>query len=143
MTAKSIFVVYQDDRWTRSLTTYFHSLGYRILTAKMVSETIRRLRSKKVEVLLLDEEIEGVKASDLVPLIKRIDPKTQVIVISSEESIQGAKSLRGAGIFYQAMKPIDLEELRSAVGCAFEKFEREHMREEEAFSFCLPKLAPT
>jgi hypothetical protein len=46
-------------------------------------------------------------------------------VISSEESIGLAKRLREAGIFYQAMKPIDPEEIRSAVACAFDKIERE------------------
>jgi hypothetical protein len=47
------------------------------------------------------------------------------------------KRLRDAGIFYQAMKPIDLEEIRSAVACAFEKIEREQPREA-----CIPFLIP-
>ncbi|OGP60318.1 MAG: hypothetical protein A2162_10885 [Deltaproteobacteria bacterium RBG_13_52_11b] len=51
-----------------------------------------------------------------------------MIVISSEESLGSVRRLRGAGIFYQAMKPVDLEEIRSAVECAFEKIERENLR---------------
>jgi DNA-binding NtrC family response regulator len=141
MRSKTICILYQDDLWTGSLATYFQSLGYRIETAKMVSEAIRRLRSGKIEVLLIDDEIEGVKASDLVPLLKKIHPKIQVIVISSEESVELAKRLRKAGIFYQAMKPIDLEELRSAAACAFEKIEREHPKE-GFISFLIPKMVP-
>jgi len=138
-----IFIAYQDDLWARSLSTYFHSLGYRVEIARMVSDMIRRVRNGNIQVVLLDDQIEGVKACDLVPIFKKINPRIQVIVVSSEESIGSVKRLRGAGIFYQAMKPIDLEEVRSAVECAFEKIKRENAKEEGFFSFLIPKLVPT
>jgi enoyl reductase-like protein len=62
-------------------------------------------------------------------------------MISSEESLRLVRRLRGAGIFYQAMKPVDMEEIRSAVQCAFEKIERENEKE-GFFSFLIPKLSP-
>jgi len=49
------------------------------------------------------------------------------------------KRLRGAGIFYQAMKPIDLEEIKSAVECAFEKVERENPKQGFSF-FPMPEM---
>ncbi len=131
MKSKTILIAYEDDLWTRSLSTFFHGIGYRVETAKMVSDIIRKIRKGNIQVALLDDEIEGVKACDLVPLFKRIGDKIQVIVISSEGVSLGlVKRLRGAGIFYQAMKPVDLEEIKSAVECAFEKIERESFKEE-------------
>jgi DNA-binding NtrC family response regulator len=141
MKSKTILIAYQDDLWTRSLSTFFHGAGYRVETAKIVSEMIRRLQSGNAHVVLLDDEIEGIKAHDLVPLFKKINPRLQIIVISSEESLGLAKRLRGAGIFYQAMKPVDLEEIKSAVECAFEKIERENLRE-GFFSFLVPRRVP-
>ncbi len=141
MKSKTILIAYQDDLWTRSLSTFFHGTGYKVETAKVVSEMIRRLQSGNTHVVLLDDEIEGIKACDLVPLFKKINPKIQIIVISSEESIGLAKRLRGAGIFYQAMKPVDLEEIKSAVECAFEKIERENLRE-GFFPFLVPRRVP-
>ena len=141
MKSKTIFIAYQDNLWARSLSTHFHSLGYRVEIAKWLSDMIRRIRNGKIHVILLDDEIEGVKACDIVPIFKKINPRIQVIVISSEESIGSVKRLRGAGIFYQAMKPVDLEEIRSAVECAFEKVERENERE-GFFSFFVPKMVP-
>jgi DNA-binding NtrC family response regulator len=129
MKSKTILITYQDDLGTRSLSTFFHGMGYRIETAKVVSDMIRRVRNGKIHVVLLDDEVEGVKASDLVPLLKGINSKVQIIVISSEESLGQVKRLRGAGIFYQAMKPVDMEEIKSAVECAFEKIERENLKE--------------
>ena len=141
MRSKTILIAYQDDLWARSLSTYFHSMGYRVDTAKLVSEMIRRIRNGKTHLVLLDDEVEGVRACDLVPLFKKINSKIQIIVISSEVSIGLVKRLRGAGIFYQAMKPVDLEEIKSAVECAFEKIERENLRE-GFFPFLIPGEVP-
>jgi DNA-binding NtrC family response regulator len=141
MKSKMILIAYQDELWARSLTTFFHGIGYRVETAKMVSEMIRKVRKGKIHVVLLDDEIEGVKACDLVPFFKKINDNIQVIVISSESSLGPVKRLRGAGIFYQAMKPVDLEEIKSAVECAFEKIERENLK--RGFSpFLIPRRVP-
>jgi DNA-binding NtrC family response regulator len=141
MKSRTVLIAYQDDLWARSLSTYFHGIEYKVETAKMVSEMIRKVRNGKIHVVLLDDEIEGVKACDLVPLFKKIDDKIQVIVISSQTPIGLVKRLRGAGIFYQAMKPVDLEEIKSAVECAFEKVERENLKE-GFFPFFIPKRVP-
>lgn len=141
MKSKTILIAYQDDLWNRSLTTFFHGVGYKVETTKGVSEMIRRIRKGNIHVILIDDEIEGVKACDVVPLLKNINSKIQIIVISSEESIGLVKRLRGAGIFYQAMKPIDLTEVKSAVECAFGKIERESVKE-GFFSFLPPKMVP-
>jgi DNA-binding NtrC family response regulator len=106
-----------------------------------VSEMIRRVRDDDLKVMLIDDQLEGVKAWTLVSLVKEINAKVQIIVISSEQSIESVKRLREAGIFYQAMKPIDAEEIESAVECAFEKIKREHPRE-GIFSFLIPRLVP-
>jgi DNA-binding NtrC family response regulator len=139
MKSKTILIAYQDDNSTRSLSTFFHGMGYKVETTKVVGEMIRRIRKGNVHVILIDDEIEGVKACDVIPLLKNINSKIQIIVISSEESIGLAKRLRGAGIFYQAMKPVDLGEIKSAVECAFGKIERESAKE-GFFSFLAPEM---
>jgi len=141
MKSKTILIVYQDELETKSLSTVLNGMGYKVETAKIVSETIRKVRKGNIHVVLLDDEIEGVKACDLVPLVKKMDDKIQVIVTSSEASLGLAKRLRGAGIFYQAMKPIDLEEIKSAVGCACEKIERESLKG-GFFPFLIPGRVP-
>jgi DNA-binding NtrC family response regulator len=141
MKSKTILIVYQDDLWARSLSTFLHGIGYRVEMTKMVSEMIRKLRNGKTNVVLLDDEIEGIKACDLVPLFKKINDKIQVIVVSSEASLGFVKRLRGAGIFYQAMKPVDLEEIKSVVECAFEKIERENLKG-GFFPFLIPRRVP-
>ena len=141
MRSKTILIAYQDDLGTRSLSTFLHGRGYKVETTKTMSEVIRRIRKGNIDVMLIDDEIEGVRACDLVTLFKKMNHRVQVIVISSEESIGGVKRLRGAGIFYQAMKPVDMGEVGSAVACAFEKIERENGKA-GLFSFLIPELTP-
>jgi DNA-binding NtrC family response regulator len=62
-------------------------MGYRVEMVRVVSQMIRRVLNGNVHVLLLDDEVEGIKAWELVSLLKRINKKVQVIVISSEESL--------------------------------------------------------
>jgi DNA-binding NtrC family response regulator len=141
MKTKTILIAYQDDLGTRSLSTFFHGAGYKVEATKVMSEMIRKIRKGNIHVILIDDEIEGVKACDVVPLLKNINSKIQVIVISSEESIGLVKRLRGAGIFYQAMKPVDLGEVKAAVECAFEKIQRESTKQ-SFFSFLAPEPVP-
>ncbi len=125
MKSKTIVLAYQDDSWIKPLFVLFSGMGYRVETTTSVSEVIRRVRGRGMQVVLLDDQMEEIEACDLVPLFKRLNPRVQIIVISSQESIGLAKRLREAGIFYQAMKPVDPEEIRSAVACAFDKIDRE------------------
>ena len=140
MNRKTILIAFQDDQWISPLSTLFQGLGYRVETARVVSEMIRKIRKGEPQVVLLDDEMEGIKAWDLIPLLKR-SPRVQIIGISSVESLTFLRRLRGAGIFYQAMKPVDLEEIRSAVACAFDKIEREHTKG-GFFPSLVPNLVP-
>ena len=142
MRSKAILIACQDDLGTRSLTTFFHSMGYRVEVVSLVSQMIRRVLNGTIHVLLLEDEVEGLKAWELVPLLKWINRRIQVIVISSEESLGAVRRLRGAGIFYHAMKPADLGELKSAVESALEKIKRESFRE-GLFSLFLPSRGLT
>ena len=140
MKSKTILVAYQDDPGTKSLPTFFRDLGYRVEVTKGLGDMIRKVREGNVHVVLLDGEIEGVKACDVVPVLRK-DLRVQVILISSEESLSSMRRLREMGIFYQAMKPADPEEIRSAVECALEKIDREHPTE-GFFFFPIPEIAP-
>jgi len=129
MKSKSILIAYPDESLNKFLSTFFQDHGYRVETTSIISQILRRIRKESIQVILLNDEIEGVRACDLIPLLKK-SRKVQVIVISSEQSLESVKRLRGAGIFYHAMKPMDLEEIRSAVESAFKKIERESLKED-------------
>jgi len=141
MKTKVILIAFENDLDIKYLLNYFDGNRYKVEVSKSVSDAIRKIRKGKIDVIVLDDEIEGVKACDIVPLFKRINEKIQIIVVSGEESFGFVKSLRDAGIFYHALKPIDLEEIQSAVKCAFEKIRRESPKEWYV-PFFIPRRVP-
>ena len=142
MVSRRILVAYQDDHVAQSVLTYFQDAGYRVDAATMVSDVLRKVKGGAIEVVLMDDELEGIRAYDLVPVLKGMNGGVQVIVVSSEERLGFVRRLRGAGIFYHAMKPVDLEELKSAVECAFEKVEKEKSAGRVILSFLVPARVP-
>jgi len=142
MVSRRILVAYQDEQLGQSVLTYFQDAGYRVDAATMVSEVLRKVKGGAIEVVLMDDELEGIRAYDLVPVLKGMKGGVQVIVVSSEERLGFVKRLRGAGIFYHAMKPVDLQELKSAVECAFEKVEKERSVGRGFLSFLVPGRVP-
>ena len=140
MELKTILIAYTDDLWAKSVCTFIQGMGYRVEMTRTLSEMIRKVRN--AHVILLDDDIEGMKAYDVVPSLKRIRSRIPVIAVSSQESLDFARKLRSSGIFYQAMKPIDSEEIRSAVECAFEKIERESLRK-GLFVLLMPSDGPS
>ena len=142
MVSRRILVAYQDEHLGQSVLTYFQDAGYRVDAATMVSEVLRKVKGGAIEVVLMDDELEGIRAYDLVPVLKGMKGGVQVIVVSSEERLGFVKRLRGAGIFYHAMKPVDLQELKSAVECAFEKVEKERSVGRGFLSFLVPGRVP-
>ena len=137
MKSRKILIAYQDESCASKLSDLFHGVEM----VKTVSDMIRQVKNGRFQVIVLDEEVEGIKATDLVPIVKKMNPRTQIVAISSEGSIESARRLRGEGIFYQAMKPLDMDEIKSAVSCAFDKIERENLSE-SFFSFLRPTFVP-
>jgi len=125
MKSKIVLIAYQDDFLLGSLSPLSSEQGYQVEATMRMGEITRRIRGNNASVILLDDELEGIKAHDLALFLKRLNPRIQIIAISSMGTLGETKRLREAGIFYQAMKPVDLEEVRSAIACAFDKIERE------------------
>ncbi len=141
MKSRVVLIAYQDDSLLKLLPLLSSDTGYRVEVATRAGDMLRKMQGNEPGVILLDDEMDGIKAQDLVPLLKKLNHKVQIIAISSQGSITETKRLRDAGIFYQAMKPIDPEEIRSAVACAFDKIDREQP-EGSFFQFLITEEAP-
>ena len=78
-----------------------------------------------VSVIVMDVNMPEVRAYELIPIVKKINRRIPIIVMSSDDSIDLARKVRQAGIFFYAMKPLNIEEIKLAVRDAFKKVIRE------------------
>ncbi len=116
-----IMIAQQDPATRRQVTALFQDRGYRVHVAHSIFEILYLISAGRAAVALVGIEFDQLLATELIPLLKRFDPDLTVILLSDEESLPLLRRIRGEGIFYHALTPLDEEgarELRLAVDCA-------------------------
>ena len=122
--AKTIIVADSDEEVRKRLFLRLSTRGYEVKTTDSASDLIREVE-KVTGIIILDAELSGMKAYEMIPLLKRINPKMPIIVMSASGSVELAQKIRNEGIFFYAMKPIDPDEIETVVESAFRKLEHE------------------
>ena len=120
---QTILIADIDNATRLSLSTCLKQEGYMVETARVASEVIQKVQNMNIDVLIMDVDVElsGMKGYEIIPILKKIDPKLPIIVTSSDSSVELAKKVRETEIFFYAIKPLDFEEIKLAVKDAFKK----------------------
>lgn len=118
---KTILIADIDDATRLSLSIFLVKDGYKVETAQFGSEVIQKVQNMSIGLLIMDVELSGMKGYEIVPILKKIDPKLPIIIMSSDSSLELAKKVRETEIFFYAIKPLDFEEIKLAVKDAFKK----------------------
>jgi DNA-binding NtrC family response regulator len=117
-------LILDDDRECRDkMAEIFTDAGFSVTATSSVSSAIHGIIKKLAQVVVLGTKCEEMPAVDLIPIVRQCNPKMPIILIATELSLGLLRKLRGEGIFYHALKPVnaaDREELRQAVACAFD-----------------------
>ncbi len=65
------------------------SAGYRVIEARSGEEGIRLFQSQKVDVVILDYWMSGMKGTDVASRLKRLNPFVPIIVLSGMPDLPG------------------------------------------------------
>ena len=118
MEEKIILIASEDEPFGEYLYHQLSDPGWGISRSRVVSDLLRKVRSRKVDVLLLDSNLAGIPCYDLIALLKKTNSRLPIIALAEDSSLEMSKRVRHEGIFFLAMKPIDAAEIRTAVwGC--------------------------
>ncbi|MBL7197396.1 MAG: response regulator [Candidatus Omnitrophica bacterium] len=118
---QTILIADSDNAIKLSLSMFLTREGYKVQTAKIFSEVIQKVQNIGVDVLIMDVELSGIKGYEIVPILKKMDPKLPIIIMSNDSSLELAKKVRETEIFFYAIKPLDLEEIKLAVQDALKR----------------------
>ncbi|MEK4564018.1 response regulator [Alkalihalobacillus sp. FSL R5-0424] len=86
-----------------------------VAKAKTASETITLLKKHTIDVLLLDVYLPDQKGSDLLPIIRKIQPNLTVIVITASTERTIFRTSTHFGVVDFLIKPITFERFKLAV----------------------------
>ena len=112
-------LVIDDEKPTLSMFSLFlGAYGYQVFTAENGSEGIELFKKERPPIVLTDIKMPGMDGLTVLKQIKKIDPKTEVIVITGHGDTELAKQALDLEAVDFINKPIKKEALDQALNKA-------------------------
>jgi CheY-like chemotaxis protein len=121
-------LVCDDDPLMRDTVVEALTGEFAVEAVPRAVETLQHIMRTRYDALLLDLRLPGLGGLAAVPVIKRLDARLPIIVMTGYGSYETEQAARGAGIFYYLPKPFSADELSDAVRSAVRAREREQRR---------------
>lgn len=95
--------------------------GYEVETFISSKEAMSRIESKEFDIVITDLKMEGLDGMTFLTEVKRLSPKTEVIVITGFATMETAKESYQKGVFDFVAKPFKVGEIQQVVSKAEQK----------------------
>jgi DNA-binding NtrC family response regulator len=92
--------------------------GHRVVVFAEEEEALGHIRIHPVDVAILDIRLKKLSGVDMLEEIKKISPKTRVIMLTGYPTVETARRAHRLGAFDYCIKPIDKDELEEKVARA-------------------------
>ncbi len=114
-----------DDEVTicRRLAHVFSKDDFDVETFGSASAFLQRIRQTSFDIVLVDLRLPDVDGLEVLTRVKRLNPDTEVILVTGYGSIETAIKAIKLGAFHYVTKPFKIRELASLVNRAHEKIE--------------------
>lgn len=120
---KTILLVDDEADLREVLDISLSDSGYEVLTAENGVQALSALKENDIPVVITDIKMPGIDGIELLRKIKRINPETEVIMLTGHGDLDLAiKSLKHEATDF-ITKPINDEALEMALARAFEKIQ--------------------
>ncbi len=121
---KRILIIDPDPKERRDIALQLEDEFYSIDTGKNLSEALKKISEGGYHCLLLEVDLPEMKGYEAVPIIKSLDPKLKIIMMTKKNSKKLEAKVREQDIFFYYIKSFGLEELKLAIKNAFIPDER-------------------
>ncbi len=115
MNKKSLLIASADEALAEYLLFQLSIYPIKIFKIQALSDLLLKIREKEADILIIDSLVEGIPNYDLVSLLKKSHPHLPIIALTEDSSLETSQKLRQEGIFFLAMKPIDIQEIHIAI----------------------------
>jgi DNA-binding NtrC family response regulator len=117
----SILIVDDEQSVRNSLKKWFISEGFAVETAQNADEAISVLRSRSIDLVLLDIKMPGMNGVEFNRWIHNLNSDIIVIMMTAYASVDTAVEALKDGAYDYVAKPIDPDDLTHIVRNALEK----------------------
>lgn len=118
---RRILIIDPDSKAAQELSSLFIDEGCDVETSGGIREAAERIRDVKFDCVIMDVHLPHMEGYKAVPILKAIDPKVQIIMTATENTLELEEKVRKQDIFYYYIKSFDREELKEAVQDVFKR----------------------
>ena len=111
MEKRNLKIASEEEAFSEYLFFQLSSYPVKIFRSHVLSDLLLKVREKEADILIIDSAIEGIPNYEIIPLLKKSDPHLPIIALTADSSIDTSQKLRQEGIFFLAMKPVDIKEI--------------------------------
>lgn len=116
-----IVIMDNDEKTLKQLIKSLSKEGYKAETLAQTSKVFEKIKNEQIDILILAVDAWGTKGYELIPMIKKMNRFLPIIATSADDSIEMATRVREEGVFFYALKPLDMKEIKLALKNAFKK----------------------
>lgn len=117
-----ILIVEDNESVLDLLSQVLTEEGYAVSTAASSKEALALFEKDSYPLIITDMRLDEMSGIRLLEIIKNLNEKTQVIIITSHASLETARSAISAGAYDYLVKPFDeLDIITNVVKRAFDK----------------------
>lgn len=125
MSGTSILIVDDEAILAGNLAKVLRRRGFDVGTAENGLLGLSLLAQKHFDVILLDLKMPGMSGAQMIPEIKRLSPRTQIILLTGQTVSNDEEKWLAAGVFACLFKPCQMAELFEAIRAAVEHMHRD------------------
>jgi DNA-binding NtrC family response regulator len=92
-----------------------------VLEAENGAAALEILKTREVDLVMLDQRMPGEAGIDVLPRVKAADPSTVVVLATAVREVRTAVEALKRGAYDYLTKPFDVDDIISLVGRALEK----------------------
>ncbi len=109
-------LVAEDEPSIReTLKAHFTDLGYEVVATESATAALNRIDEFAPDLVLSDVEMPGMSGLELLQHLRRVSPRTDVIIFTGHADVGGAIKAMKAGATDYLVKPLDLDETESVI----------------------------
>ena len=123
-----ILLVDDEKTMVKYLSKRLVKKGFDIISAYNGMDALEQVKASDFDVVLLDVLMPGMNGIDTLKEIKKLKPRTEVIMLTGHASVEVGIEGMKAGAFNYIMKPFDPSELVAEINLAYEQ--RQIMKKE-------------
>jgi DNA-binding NtrC family response regulator len=112
---RTILVVDDEAEQRRLLGGFVESLGFRVQELSSAEEALEAIRGRAPDMVLLDVRLPGMSGIEAMAEIRTIADKLPVLLITAYADLRQAVAAVKSGADDYLAKPVDLDELETAI----------------------------